>query len=43
MLPFSVLRTWGLGLLSWLVLGLGIWLGYEAYQEFKQNPVETIR
>jgi pimeloyl-ACP methyl ester carboxylesterase len=41
MLPFSVLRTWGLGFFSWLVLGLGIWLGYEAYQEFKQAPSEV--
>src|SRR5436190_16305770 len=24
MLPFSVLRTWGLGLFSWFIIGLGI-------------------
>lgn len=34
MLPFSVLRIWGFGLLSWALLGLGIYLGYRAYEEF---------
>jgi pimeloyl-ACP methyl ester carboxylesterase len=29
MMPFSVLRTWGLGLFSWAILGLGIYLLWE--------------
>jgi pimeloyl-ACP methyl ester carboxylesterase len=39
MMPFSVLRIWGLGLFSWALLGLGIYLGYRAYEEFKEHPV----
>ena len=29
MMPFSVFRTWGLGLISWAILGLGIYLLWE--------------
>jgi pimeloyl-ACP methyl ester carboxylesterase len=43
MLPFSVLRTWGLGLLSWSVLGLGVWMGYEAYQELTPTESRFVR
>jgi pimeloyl-ACP methyl ester carboxylesterase len=41
MMPFSVLRIWGLGLVSWAVLGLGAYLGYRAYEEFTAPPVAT--
>jgi pimeloyl-ACP methyl ester carboxylesterase len=36
MMPFSVLRIFGLGLLSWTLLGLGIWLAYESYDQFRR-------
>lgn len=29
MMPFSVLRTWSLGLFSWLILGAGVYCLYE--------------
>lgn len=29
MMPFSILRTWSLGLLSWFILGLGVYCLYE--------------
>src|SRR4051812_16288911 len=34
MMPFSVLRMWGLGLFGWIVLGLGIYLAWQSYREF---------
>jgi len=34
MTPLSVLRIWGLGIFSWALLGLGIYLAVEAYDEF---------
>jgi pimeloyl-ACP methyl ester carboxylesterase len=41
MMPFSVLRIWGLGIFSWLVLGLGIYLSFKAYEEFpRQDLIE---
>ncbi|QDU25306.1 Arylesterase [Anatilimnocola aggregata] len=35
-MPFSVLRVWGLGVLGWALLGLGVYLGYETYREFSR-------
>jgi pimeloyl-ACP methyl ester carboxylesterase len=32
MIPSSILRIWFLGLLSWLFIGLGIYLGHEWYR-----------
>lgn len=37
MTPLSVLRIWGLGIFSWLVLGVGIYLAVEAYQHFSHQ------
>ncbi len=34
MMPFSVLRMFGLALFSWLLLGAGIYLAYQSYQRF---------
>jgi len=39
MTPLSVFRIWGLGLFSWALLGLGIYLAYEAYDHFDRPPV----
>lgn len=36
MMPFSVLRIFGLSLLNWAILGAGIYLSYETYQRFAQ-------
>jgi pimeloyl-ACP methyl ester carboxylesterase len=33
MMPFSVLRTWGLGLVGWITLGVGIYLIWEWTQQ----------
>ena len=35
MMPFSVLRVWGLGLLGWTLLGVGLYLAALTYQEFQ--------
>lgn len=35
MMPFSVLRTWGLGLFGWSLLGLAMYLTALTYQEFR--------
>src|SRR5690349_8188961 len=39
MLPFSVLRVWILGLASWLLIGVGIYLAYDTYRAFDTNRV----
>ena len=36
MMPFSIVRTLLTGLVSWALLGLGIYLAYDAYQSFRQ-------
>lgn len=36
MMPFSVLRIFGLSLLNWAILGAGFYLAYETYQRFNQ-------
>lgn len=41
-MPFSVLRIWGLGLISWFLVGLSLYLGYEAYREFKVPDHPTV-
>lgn len=41
MMPTSVLRTWLLGILSWAVLGLGIYLIYE-WWDGVDGPLETV-
>jgi pimeloyl-ACP methyl ester carboxylesterase len=42
MMPFSVLRIWGLGLFSWSLLAVGIYLGYRAYEEFKRPDTRLV-
>ncbi len=42
MMPFSVLRMFGLGLLSWIVLGLGIYSAYASYQQFNEPAYEIV-
>ncbi len=37
MMPFSVFRTLLTSLLSWALLGLGIYLGYLAYEDFGRD------
>jgi hypothetical protein len=37
MMPFSVLRMWGLGIFSWLLLGATIYLGWKAYDEIRYD------
>src|SRR6476620_7824161 len=32
MIPTSIIRIWFLGLLSWILLGVGIYLGHKWYQ-----------
>jgi pimeloyl-ACP methyl ester carboxylesterase len=39
MMPFSVLRMWGFGLLSWCVLGAGVYLISEWSERVEQAPV----
>src|SRR3569832_2383702 len=44
MLPFSVLRTWGLGLFSWFLIGLGaycIWKWNDLRQKQKIPIVQS--
>ena len=41
MSPLSVLRIWGLGLFSWALLGLGIYLAVEAYDEFDTTAAQA--
>lgn len=36
MMPISIVRTLLTGLVSWALLGLGIYLAYDAYQSFRQ-------
>lgn len=44
MMPFSVLRIFGLGLFSWAFLGLGIYCGYRAYEEYRRTaPPRIVR
>src|ERR1700733_11354441 len=33
MIPTSIFRIWFLGLLSWVLLGVGIYLGHRWYQQ----------
>lgn len=43
MLPFSIFRTWFLGVFSWALLGLGIYLAYRCYEEFNRPRESSIR
>lgn len=38
MMPFSVLRPWGLGILSWVLLGTTAYCGWQAVKEFRRDP-----
>ncbi len=40
MMPFSVLRTWGLGLIGWAILGIGIYCVYYWSQQPRREIVE---
>lgn len=40
MMPFSVLRTWGLSLIGWAILGIGIYCIYHWSQEPRWEIVE---
>lgn len=40
MMPFSVLRTWGLGLIGWAILGIGIYCIYYWSQEPARDVAE---
>ena len=42
MMPFSVLRIWGLGIFSWALLGVGIYLAVLAYDEFNRSEPPTV-
>lgn len=42
MTPLSVLRIWGLGIFSWALLGLGIYLAVQAYDHFNDNDAQRI-
>ena len=33
MIPTSIIRIWFLGLLSWILLGVGIYLSHKWYQQ----------
>ena len=37
MMPFSVLRPWLLGIVSWIVLGVGIYCGWLAVEEYRRQ------
>ena len=39
MMPFSVLRIFGLAVFSWLILGTGIYFAYNSYQSFTAAPL----
>ena len=39
MMPFSVLRIFALALFSWLLLGAGIYLSYQSYLRFNEQPL----
>jgi pimeloyl-ACP methyl ester carboxylesterase len=41
MMPFSVLRVWGLGLLGWTLVGTGHYLSVLTYQQFQ--PPRPVR
>ncbi len=42
MMPFSVLRIFGLSLLNWAILGTGIYLSYETYERFTQPSIVAV-
>ncbi len=42
MMPFSVLRPWGLGIFSWLLLGAGIYCGWQAVKELRREPQPVV-
>lgn len=42
MMPFSVLRIWGLGLFSWLLLGAAIYCGWRAYDEISLDSAPVV-
>lgn len=42
MMPFSVLRIWGLGIFGWVLLGVGVYLAKQAYDEFNQPEPRTV-
>jgi pimeloyl-ACP methyl ester carboxylesterase len=42
MMPFSVLRPWGLGIFSWLLLGLEIYCGWRAIEELRREPQTVV-
>lgn len=43
MMPFSVVRTWGLGVAGWCILALGIYCGWKAYDEFRTQREVVVR
>lgn len=42
MMPFSVLRTWGLGLIGWAIIGIGIYCVYHWSQQPTREIVELL-
>jgi pimeloyl-ACP methyl ester carboxylesterase len=41
MMPFSVIRTWGLGILGWITLGIGIYLVWYWAQQREYAGIRT--
>ena len=37
MMPFSILRVWGLGFLGWGLLGAAIYCGLQGFDEYRSN------
>ena len=37
MMPFSILRIWGLGIFAWLLLGAAAYCGWRAYDQIKRD------
>jgi pimeloyl-ACP methyl ester carboxylesterase len=37
MMPFSILRVWGLGIFSWLLLGAAVYCGWRAYDQIRRD------
>lgn len=37
MMPFSVLRIWGLGIIAWLLLGAAVYCGWRAYDQIRRD------
>jgi hypothetical protein len=42
MMPFSVLRIWGLGIFGWLLLGAAVYCGWRARDEIRRDSAPIL-